>query len=381
VDDESLSSVLTGLAMGAAHKLRAALCALGRSVRAYGVRSIFHLTVLAVIGLSLSLSGLRTLPFSVSVNLTPPTAAPTAVPHVVAASPVTVRGAQRSLVEPPSAAPAAPVGAAIVQSLVLAPVPHTIVPDRPRKGVVTYTVQAGDNVFGIADRFGLRHETVVWSNKELETDPDMLYIGQELIVLPVDGVYHVVAEGETLEQIATQYKVEVEAIAKCEFNGLLPGDPLVAGQELIVPGGVKPFRPHYVQFEPVEIPADALRGSGNFVWPVGGYISQGYWNLHRAIDIAGPEEDPVVAADDGVVVYAAWGPGGYGNLVVIDHGNGFMSYYGHLYGFYVDAGQQVQRGQAIGVRGNTGRSTGPHLHFEIRQNGVQRNPIGLLPKQ
>jgi murein DD-endopeptidase MepM/ murein hydrolase activator NlpD len=372
--------VLTDLGMGAARKLRAALCALRRDVRTFGLRSIFHLTVLIVIGLALSLGGSKTLSFSVSVDLAQPTAVPTVAPHADAPSPVTVRSAHGTIVEPPSP-PVAPVGAAIVQSLLLAPVPHTIIPDRPRKSIITYTVQSGDNVFGIADRFGLRHETVVWSNEELETDPDMLYIGQELIILPVDGIYHVVSENETLEQIAAKYKVSVEAITGCEYNALLPGERLVAGQKLIVPGGVKPFRPHYVRFEPVDIPANAPRGSGNFVWPVGGYVSQGYWNLHRAVDIAGPQGDVVVAADDGVVIHAAWGPGGYGNLVAIDHGNGFVSYYGHLYGFYVDAGDLVHRGQPIGARGTTGRSTGPHVHFEVRQNGVQRNPIGLLPKQ
>ena len=83
--------------------------------------------------------------------------------------------------------------------------------------------------------------------------------------------------------------------------------------------------------------------------------------------------------DDGVVVYAQWECSGYGNLVIVDHNNGYVSYYAHLYGFYVDVGQALKRGQPLGVRGNTGYSTGPHLHFEIRHNGVQLDPLSVLP--
>ncbi len=269
-----------------------------------------------------------------------------------------------------------------LQGLFWSPVPHTIIPERPRRSVITYTVQPGDNVFIIADRFGLKNETIIWANEELETDPDMLYVGQVLNILPIDGIYYTVREGDTLDKIAKRYKVSAEAILNCEYNGLEPGaSEIKPGQKLIVPGGVKPFKPRYIRYYTGPYPKDAPRGSGNFVWPVGGHISQGYWKLHRAIDIAGRHGDIVVAADDGVVVYAAWERSGYGNLVIIDHGNGFATYYAHLYGFYVDVGQAVRRGQPIGARGNTGRSTGPHLHFEIRYNGVQRNPLGFLPRE
>jgi murein DD-endopeptidase MepM/ murein hydrolase activator NlpD len=120
--------------------------------------------------------------------------------------------------------------------------------------------------------------------------------------------------------------------------------------------------------------------TGHWVWPVGGYISQGYWTLHRAIDIAGAHGSTVLAADGGTVAYASWHVAGYGNLVVVDHGNGFVTYYAHLYGFYVDVGDQVEQGQPLGALGNTGQSTGPHLHFEIREGGELRNPIDLLPR-
>ena len=351
-------------------------------------RSFVHLSVLASIVLVLSLSNLSPMGFSFSVRVPRVTPDPDLSTRVVSSVSesvaATARGAESqsassSVLIPPSTS---------VLNLVQAPVPHTIIPDRPRKGIIAYTVQSGDNVFAIADRFGLEHETIVWSNEELETDPDMLYIGQSVNILPVDGIYYTVQKDETVEKIAERFKSSVENIVRCPYNEFdaewspsVSDYPVQPGQKLVVPGGVKPFKPRVIRFFTGPIPKGAPRGDGNFVWPVGGYISQGYWNLHRAIDIAGGHGDEIVAADAGIVVYSAWDRSGYGNLVIIDHGNGFMSYYAHLYGFYVDVGEMIERGQWIGVRGSTGRSTGPHVHFEIRYNGVQRNPLGFLPTQ
>jgi len=126
--------------------------------------------------------------------------------------------------------------------------------------------------------------------------------------------------------------------------------------------------------------AAAPATQGNWVWPVRGVISQGYSSAHRAIDVDTAQGSVVGAADAGRVVYAEWETSGYGYLVIVDHDNGYVSYYAHLYGFYVDVGQTVARGQQIGELGNTGDSTGPHLHFEIRYGGVQHDPLGLLPE-
>ena len=123
----------------------------------------------------------------------------------------------------------------------------------------------------------------------------------------------------------------------------------------------------------------APAAKGDWVWPVRGVISQRYSSAHRAIDIDAAQGSVVGAADAGQVVYARWESSGYGYLVIIDHDNGYVSYYAHLYGFYVDVGQTVARGQQIGELGNTGDSTGPHLHFEIRYGGVQHDPLDLLP--
>jgi len=257
--------------------------------------------------------------------------------------------------------------------------PHTEIPKRPRLGIITYTVQLGDTVQDIAARFDLEPSTIMWANPAVENAPDLLRIGQELLILPVDGVYHTVKEGETLESIAKKYKVEVDAITSCPYNHLQPPDFVIEpGMKLIVPGGQKPWTPKVVTSYTGPIPEEA-QGTGLFQWPVLGYITQGYWYGHRAIDIGVPEGTAVHAADSGFVSFAGWTDVGYGYLIVIDHANGFTTYYAHLSNFYVTAGQKVERGQVVGATGNTGWSTGPHLHFEIRYLGTPQNPRTYLP--
>ena len=257
--------------------------------------------------------------------------------------------------------------------------PHTIIPVRPRQEVITYTVQAGDTIQAIAAAFRLEATTLMWANPEVEDAPDLLRVGQEIIVLPMDGVYHEVVAGETLRSIAGKYSVGSEAIIECKYNHLEPPDYRIAeGMHLIVPGGVKPYIPKVVTAYEGPVPEGA-QGSGLFQWPVLGYISQGYWYGHRAIDLGAPTGSALLAADGGFVSFAGWTDVGYGYLVVIDHRNGFTTYYGHMSNIYVYEGQAVERGQVIGAVGSTGYSTGPHLHFEIRYNGVQQNPRAYLP--
>jgi murein DD-endopeptidase MepM/ murein hydrolase activator NlpD len=257
--------------------------------------------------------------------------------------------------------------------------PHTIIPVRPREGVITYTVQAGDTVQAIAAAFRLEPTTLMWANPEVEDAPDLLRLGQQISILPVDGAYHTVVEGETLRSIAGKYNVRTEAIIQCEYNHLAPPDyPIAEGIRLIVPGGVKPYIPKVVTAFQGPVP-EGTQGSGQFQWPVLGYISQGYWYGHRAIDVGAPTGSALLAADGGFISFAGWTDVGYGYLVVIDHRNGFTTYYGHMSNIYVYEGQAVERGQVIGAVGSTGWSTGPHLHFEVRYNGVQQNPRAYLP--
>jgi murein DD-endopeptidase MepM/ murein hydrolase activator NlpD len=145
-----------------------------------------------------------------------------------------------------------------------------------------------------------------------------------------------------------------------------------------VPGGTKPYVPRRVTSYTGPKPAGA-QGTGAFVWPVSGTITQGWWWGHRAIDIGAPIGSAVLSADGGYVSFVGWTDIGYGYLIIIDHGNGYSSYYAHLSQMYVTLGQTVNRGQVIGAVGSTGNSTGPHLHLEIRYQGREQNPLVYLP--
>lgn len=265
-------------------------------------------------------------------------------------------------------------------------VPRTIVPERttpqiPQNSVELrrYIVEPGDTISGIAAKFGLSPETIVWSNSTLENNPDFLSVGQELIVLPVDGIYHQVGGGDTVEAIASTFKTEVAGILNHPLNNLDPENPIIQpGQWLVVPGGSKPFIPRTVTAYSGPVPIDASVGSGSFGWPASGDISNGFYSYHPAIDIAAWLGAPVLAADSGYVVVSGW-DNLFGYHIVLDHGNGYQTLYAHLQSYYVDVGANVAKGDQIGEMGSTGNSTGPHLHFEVRQGTIQRNPYGFLP--
>ena len=263
-------------------------------------------------------------------------------------------------------------------ALALAPNPLTIIPKRTRTETMKYRVQAGDTVSGIAEKFEIRPETIMWANAQLEDDPDLLTIGEELTILPVNGVYHTVGKGDTLESIARKHSADVSAILSFELNGLNPGDALAVGQGLIVPGGRKPIVQKQVRAYSGAIPSSAARGTGNFGWPVSGAITQKFWAFHQGIDVGAPIGTPVTAADSGFVIFAGMDTTGFGKMILIDHGNSFTTLYGHLDRFTVGVGDSVRKGQLIGRVGNTGRSTGPHLDFRIRQGGGWRNPFEFL---
>ncbi|MCD6519893.1 MAG: peptidoglycan DD-metalloendopeptidase family protein [Anaerolineae bacterium] len=248
-----------------------------------------------------------------------------------------------------------------------------------RTTVLTYKVQPGDTVLEIAQKFGLKGTTILWANDKLADNPDFLRVGQELYILPVDGAYHTVKKGETIESIAARYKVEPSVIVNYKENHLQPPYELTPGQKLVIPGGIRPYTPRRVFAYSGPIPKNAKRGTGRFVWPMSGIITQRYWEGHRAIDIGAPLGTPIVAADSGFVVAARWTNVGYGRMVIIDHRNGFKTLYAHLQVYYVQEGQSVSKGQVIGKCGSTGNSTGPHLHFEIIKDGVRRNPFIYLP--
>ena len=265
-------------------------------------------------------------------------------------------------------------------ALVRAAVPITLIPERPRIDIITHTVQSGDTLYGIAQKYKLGAETIMFANG-LENNPDLLRLGQQLTILPVDGIFHTVKQGDTLDKIAKAYKANVAAIVSYPLNKLSARNPTIAaGQRLIVPGGRKDLPVRRAEIYRGPVPANARRGSGRFVWPTGGYVTQYFQRYHPALDIARSIGTPVKAADTGYVVVAGWSNEGYGNYIVIDHGNGYQTLYAHLSKIFVRVGDTVGKGAVIGNMGSSGRSTGPHLHFEIRRNGVQVNPLkGFLP--
>ena len=262
--------------------------------------------------------------------------------------------------------------------------PAVVTSEASRPEVLYYSVKSGDTVLAIAQRFGLQPETLMWSNSFIEQNPDRLKIGDQVRILPIDGVLHVVKRGDTLSGIASKYETDMQAIVQYAANGITSADDsLPIGKEIVVPGGVKPYVAPTVggasTAYSVARPDGALAGSGNFSWPSAGYVSQGYWRGHPAIDIAGWLGAPVTAADAGYVVLAGGGwNGGYGNYVIVDHGNGFTTLYAHLNSIFVKPGETVSRGQQVGTMGNTGNSTGAHLHLEIRYTGVPYNPANYL---
>jgi murein DD-endopeptidase MepM/ murein hydrolase activator NlpD len=254
-----------------------------------------------------------------------------------------------------------------------------------RSEITTYRVQPGDAIVSIAQRFGLSPNTIAWSNPALEDNPDFLRIGQEITILPVDGVYYTIKNGDTLAALSKRFKVEETAIQNYPLNNL--GGGLIAGTQIIIPEGIKPEAQQArapvapVARRAAAVPAAVGSGAatGSFSWPTQGAITQGFWAYHRALDIANSIGTPIYASDGGFVTYAGWSNVGYGYMVLVDHGNGFRTLYGHLSYYYVDQGQYVSKGQVLGQMGSTGNSTGPHLHFEIRYGGATQNPYSYLP--
>lgn len=252
-----------------------------------------------------------------------------------------------------------------------------------RTEIIVYRAQPGDYIDVIAMKFGLQPTTIMYSNPEIMEYPDSLAIDQEVRIPPVDGAIHTVESGDTIESIAETYQVSVEAITGFAGNHLEAPYTLTIGQELVIPGGTAPAPP---EPEPVSEPAPSYQpvqrwtpATGYLDWPTYGMITQDCYSWHVALDIHNQSGTPIYAADSGyvsVMETLAWS---YGWYIIIDHGNGIKTRYAHLSGFNVVNGQAVEKGQVIGWMGSTGKSTGPHLHFEVIVNGSQVCPWGYLP--
>ena len=264
----------------------------------------------------------------------------------------------------------------------------------PRDGVETYAVAAGDTISTIASRFGISVNTVLWANNLSVLS--VLKLGQELTILPVSGTVHTVKNGDTLLKIANTYSSDSANILSA--NKLADASAIVIGQKLMIPGGTPPaptpIKRSTASVASIFAPAPkktgtAISSSSRMIWPSDGkLIIRGLSWFHTGVDIDcnghsdGTSTDDNYAAADGIVTFAGprfQGPsGGYGNLVIIDHGNGLSTRYGHNHAIYVKTGQQVTAGTPIARCGSTGNSTGTHLHFEVigsKGSKDYRNPL------
>lgn len=259
--------------------------------------------------------------------------------------------------------------------------------EKPRRDVVEYTVQSGDTLSSVAKKF---------SNDKLGTTVDadsiaylndfnvekVLKPGEVIKIPPTSGIIVTVKKGDTVQSLAKKYGLSsAETIIDWPYNSFANDETfaLTAGQTLMIPGGqppeVAPVAPQIVN-----TPSLFAGGTGQFVWPTNGIITQYYSWYHPGDDIANNTGTPILAADSGRVILAISGGynGGWGSYIKIDHGNGYVTQYAHLSELLVNVGQDVSRGQQIGRMGSTGRSTGPHLDFRIYNRGAAVNPLGLL---
>ncbi|HEY3344251.1 MAG TPA: M23 family metallopeptidase [Anaerolineaceae bacterium] len=283
---------------------------------------------------------------------------------------------------------------------------HTNVSDQPRFDIIQYTVQPGDSLFGIADQFHLKPQTILWGNYAvLADDPERLVPDQQLNILPVDGVLYQWRTGDGLNGVAKFFGVSADDIIDWPTNhlnranlGTLSNPNIPDKTFLVIPGGTREFSswsaPRVVRTDPgaakgigagvCSTVSDGAIGTGTYIWPTTEHFISGYnyspETNHPAIDIGGKLGNPVYTADNGVVVYSGWSDLGYGNMVMIDHGNGWQSLYAHLSAINVSCGQSLYQGAQIGLMGSTGNSSGPHLHFELRSDKLGKvNPLKYLP--
>lgn len=269
--------------------------------------------------------------------------------------------------------------------------PFTVRPDNARSEVVPYTVQPGDTLETIASKFGLKdHYTLIWSNSS--TRLAELAPGTQINILPEDGVYYEVTEEISIRELAEKYAVDPYVIIDSEYNealfGSVPDTRLPKGMWVVIPGAEgERFNERIAgsggftdggggggllsgTYSLWGCSADLQGGTEPYSRPLGGYTwMRGFIpGYHDGVDLAGRTDQPVLAAGAGTVVYAGWNNNGYGRVVVIAHSASF-SLYGHLNSINVRCGQYVDQGQPVGGMGNTGNSSGTHLHFEVRDTG------------
>lgn len=272
----------------------------------------------------------------------------------------------------------------------------TLIPERPRYQAVTYRVSRGDAMLSIADKFKVKTESILFVNEQLEDNPHNLKPGMELLIPPVDGLYYVWKDGDTFESVADKFDANPEDIINFPGNDIDLTNPEVKpGTKVMIPGGSRELEDWTKN-----IPTIGRTGNGDgtgggnadnncgggpvasgFGWPANSHSisGNGYGPGHLGIDIQANEGEPVYAAGAGMVTMAQGGWNyGYGNVVQIDHGNGYVTIYAHLSVINVGVCTPVGQGTVIGAAGNTGNSFGAHLHFEVRLGGSNINPYQIV---
>ena len=253
---------------------------------------------------------------------------------------------------------------AVNQCNIESPVPAE---ERQKPPILVHKVRAGETLWDIARSYGITVDSILSSNNI--PNSNRIQVGQELQILTVKGVLHPVAYGESLWEIAERYKVPMEEIIKA--NNIVDASRIQPNDKLVIPGATQ------LLIKDVLVINGQLQKA--FDWPARARISSPFgprWGgMHNGIDIAIVTGTPVKAAADGKVIYSGVN-GGYGIMVIIDHGNGVETRYAHHSRNVVKVGDSVHRGQVIAYSGNTGNSTGPHLHFEIR---CRNKPVDPMP--
>ncbi len=260
-----------------------------------------------------------------------------------------------------------------------------------RQGLTKYSVQAGDTVVSVASSFGISPQTLMMENKLNTTSS--LKAGQELTILPTTGITYTLKQGDTMESILNKYKIAEEDFL--DANNIESFDDLDVGATVIIPleSVTMPAAPKpaskftntqtgKVALKQATAPAGLLDGPVDFMWPTPvRSITQGFSSRHTGLDISDSKMEAIYAAADGFIEISGYQANGYGNTIVINHGSGFKTRYGHASELYVQAGDMVKKGQLIAKQGRTGRvrgATGIHLHFEILRNGVRANPLNYI---
>jgi len=262
------------------------------------------------------------------------------------------------------------------------PLPDTGDAEQPptRTAIVQHMVQDGETISEIAEKYGLKALTIIIENNL--GSQGFIRPGQVLRILPVNGITYKIKKGDTLDKVAIKYSSDTQKIM--EINGFYDASQLAEGTQIVIPDGKLPLPPPVRTVPNIRdiFTPSSPAALANLLWPAGVRRITQYFKgrTHTGVDIAGPVGTPIYAADDGVIIYAGWNSGGYGNMTLIDHGNGLFTRYGHAKKLLTKVGQVVQRGDMIALMGSTGRSTGPHLHFEVMTGNVRHrvNPFSYV---